>query len=301
MDTPDELADAFLRFMDVERSASPRTLEVYAAGLTAFRTHREGGRGGFPGWESCRADDFRRWLFEMMKEEKARSTVRVRFSALRAFYRWMVRRRGLPLNPLEGVSLPKAEKKLPVVLTTAQMDELLTLPGKVPKEKQAPAWAPARDTAILEMFYSTGLRVSELCGLDVADVDHATGTLRVLGKGRKERLLPVGNPALVAVQRYRSAAKVHSGPLFLTKSRKRLTPRAVQQLLEKYLRLSSIPVRATPHKLRHSFATHLLDRGADLRGVQALLGHASLSTTQIYTHVTTARLKEVYDAAHPRA
>lgn len=290
-----------MRFMRVERSASSRTLEVYAAGLAAFREHQEGARGGFTSWESCRADDFRRWLLAMMKEEKARATVRVRFSALRAFFRWMVRRRGLALNPLEGVSLPKAEKKLPIVLTGAQMDELLALPGQVPKEKQAPAWAPARDTAILEMFYSTGLRVSELCGLDVGDVDHATGTLRVLGKGRKERLLPVGAPALVAVQRYRSAAHVHTGPLFLTKSRKRLTPRAVQQLLEKYLRLSSIPVKATPHKLRHSFATHLLDRGADLRGVQALLGHASLSTTQIYTHVTIARLKEVYDAAHPRA
>ena len=151
------------------------------------------------------------------------------------------------------------------------------------------------------MFYSTGLRLSELAGLDARDIDPYTETLRVVGKGRKERLVPVGGPALRAVQRYRSEAGVHEGPLFLSKLRRRLTVRAVQQLVEKYLRLSSIPVRASPHKLRHSFATHLLDRGADLRSVQTLLGHSSLSTTQIYTHVSVERLKEVYQKAHPRA
>lgn len=297
----DELTAGYLRYLEVERAASPRTLEGYSASLAAFQSAMEARPGGFPGWEACRPEHFRRWLFELMKEEKARATIRVRFAALRGLYRWMVRRHGLAVDPLAEVQLPKAEKKLPVVLTAAQVIELLELPLKTPKEKQAPAWMPARDAAILEMFYSTGLRLHELCGLNVADIDVIGETLRVLGKGRKERMLPVGGPALRAVQRYRSEANVHDGPLFLSKIRTRITARAVQQLLEKYLRLSAITVRASPHKLRHSFATHLLDAGADLRGVQSLLGHASLSTTQIYTHVTVERMKEAYDAAHPRA
>ncbi len=297
----DDLTADYLRYLEVERAASPRTLEGYSASLAAFQSAMESRPGGFPGWEGCRPEHFRRWLFDLMKEEKARATIRVRFAALRGLFRWMVRRRGLAVDPLAEVQLPKAEKKLPVVLTSAQVIELLELPLKTPKEKQAPAWMPARDAAILEMFYSTGLRLHELCGLHVADIDVIGETLRVMGKGRKERMLPVGGPALRAVQRYRSEANVHEGPLFLSKIRTQITARAVQQLLEKYLRLSSITVRASPHKLRHSFATHLLDAGADLRGVQALLGHASLSTTQIYTHVTVERMKEAYNAAHPRA
>jgi site-specific recombinase XerD len=204
-------------------------------------------------------------------------------------------------DPLSEVQLPKAEKKLPVVLTAGQVDELLNLPLTLPVEKQAPTWMPRRDAAILELFYSTGLRLSELAGLDVEDVDLVGESLRVVGKGRKERLLPVGGPAVRAIDRYRSTAGVHSGALFLSKLRRRMSTRSIQHLLEKYLRLSSIPVKISPHKLRHSFATHLLDNGADLRSVQALLGHASLSTTQIYTQVTVERMKEVYDAAHPRA
>ena len=297
MDPAGCLVEDFLRFLEVERSASPRTLSGYRQALEAFR----GGCGRFRGWESCEADDFRRWLFELMKAGLARASIRVRFAALRSFYQWMVRRRGLARSPLADVQLPKPEKKLPIVLSRQQVDELLNLPLVVERTKQAPAWLPARDAAILELFYSTGLRLSELAGLDARDIDPYTETLRVVGKGRKERLVPVGGPALRAVQRYRSEAGVHEGPLFLSKLRRRLTVRAVQQLVEKYLRLSSIPVRASPHKLRHSFATHLLDRGADLRSVQTLLGHSSLSTTQIYTHVSVERLKEVYQKAHPRA
>lgn len=287
----------FLRYMEVERSASPRTLEGYGASLAAFRAATP----GFTAWDACQPDHFRRWLFALMKAGKSRATIRVHFAALRSFFQWMIRRRGLAVNPLAGVQLPKAEKKLPVVLTLAQVEALLALPLSLPKEKQAPDWAAARDVAILELFYSTGLRLSELCGLDARDIDIVSGSLRVLGKGRKERMLPVGGLAMRAVQVYRSRANVHDGALFLGKRRTRISPRAVQQLLEKYLRLSGIPVRVSPHKLRHSFATHMLDRGADLRGVQSLLGHASLSTTQIYTHVTVERMKTAYNAAHPRA
>ena len=158
---------------------------------------------------------------------------------------------------------------------------------------------PQRDAAILEVFYSSGLRLAELASLNVTDLDIYTESVRVLGKGRKERVCPVGAPALEAVSRYRAAANVHSGPLFLNKARRRISSRSIWLILKRYLRHTSIPIALSPHKLRHSFATHLLDNGADLRSVQALLGHASLSTTQIYTHVTTERLKKAYADAHP--
>jgi site-specific recombinase XerD len=199
------------------------------------------------------------------------------------------------------VQLPKIEKKLPLVLTCQQVEELLAAPMRESKSRSAPAWMPLRDVAIMELFYSSGLRLSELAALDVAAVDLYTESVRVFGKGRKERVCPVGLPALEAISRYRAAANVHSGPLFINKSRTRISTRSIWLILKRYLRFTSIPISISPHKLRHSFATHMLDRGADLRSVQALLGHASLSTTQIYTHVTTERLKKAYADAHPRA
>ena len=161
---------------------------------------------------------------------------------------------------------------------------------------------PLRDVAIMELFYSSGLRLSELAALDVADVDPYTESVRVFGKGRKERVCPVGLPALEAIPKYRAAANVHAGALFINKVAKANLSRARSgSILKRYLRHTSIPISVSPHKFRHSFATHMLDRGADLRSVQALLGHASLSTTQIYTHVTVERLKKAYADAHPRA
>ena len=226
---------------------------------------------------------------------------RLHFAALRSFFKWFTHRRGLVKNPLLDVQLPKQEKKLPVVLTVAQITEMLELPLKLEKDQQAAEWAPERDAAVLELFYSTGMRLAELASLNVADLDSYSDTVRVLGKGSKERILPVGRPAMEAVQRYRQKAMVHEGPLFLSKLRRRITRRALADLIEKYWKKSGLPIHITPHKLRHSFATHLLDNGADLRSVQELLGHASLSTTQIYTHVSTQRMREAYDAAHPRA
>lgn len=293
----DPLEEAFLQFLSVERNASPLTLQNYAHAMKSFRA----GTPGFAGWRECRADDFRAWLFQMMKRELGRATVRLHFSALRSFYKYLMRREGLTVNPLLDVQMPKAERKLPVVLTLKQVEELLALPLTLPKEPQAPEWGPARDAAILETFYSTGLRLHELAGMDVEDIDPYNDTVRVRGKGRKERLALLGSHAMKAVQQYRHAAGVHSGPLFLSKLRRRITTQAIGDVLEKYLRKSTIQLRVTPHKLRHSFATHLLNNGADLRSVQELLCHASLSTTQIYTHVTTDRMKKVYDKAHPRA
>jgi site-specific recombinase XerD len=292
----DRYADAFFKFLEVERNAAPRTVANYRHSLAEFRKEQES-----PGWHDLTADHFRRFLFTCSKKEMARPTIRLHFAALRTFYKFLTERHGLRVNPLKDVQLPKLDKKLPLVLTLAQIDELLSAPLRIEKQPQAPPWMPARDVAIMELFYSSGLRLAELASLDVSSVDPYSESVRVLGKGRKERVVPVGAPALEAIQRYRQAARVEAGPLFISKLRKRLGVRNIALLLERYIQHTSIPLKISPHKLRHSFATHLLDAGADLRSVQSLLGHASLSTTQIYTHVTIERLKNAYDEAHPRA
>lgn len=291
-----ELADAYFAHLHDERNTSPRTVANYGRALDSARSFLKG-----KDWRAAGPDDFRAYLFDLMKKDRARATIRLEFAALRSFYRFLCERKGLATNPLLQVQLPKPEKRLPVFLTTTQIDALLRAPLAAEPEKQAPAWMPWRDAAILELFYSSGLRLAELAALDVRDIDTFNETVRVLGKGSKERVVPVGEPALQAIQEYRQRARVASGPLFLSKLRKRLGAASIWVLVKKYLRLAGIPVPASPHKLRHSFATHLLDAGADLRSVQSLLGHASLSTTQIYTHVTTERLKRAYDKAHPRA
>ena len=291
----DPLAEEFLRYLTNERNASPRTLKAYRQALMAFRAENQ------TPWKRCRGDDFRDYLFVIAKRGQARSYVRLQFSALRTFYQFLAARKGLRANPVREVQLPKLEKKLPLVLTRHQVEELLAAPTRETKSRSAPTWMPLRDVAIMELFYSSGLRLGELAALDVANADPYTESVRVFGKGRKERVCPVGLPALEAISRYRAAANVHSGPLFLNKARRRISPRSIWLVLKRYVRHTSIPISISPHKLRHSFATHMLDRGADLRSVQALLGHASLSTTQIYTHVTTERLKKAYADAHPRA
>ena len=240
-------------------------------------------------------------MLELMKRGMARASVRLRFASLRAFHAFLLLRRVVERNVLVDVLLPKKEKQLPRFLTTSQVTNLVEAPAKHEKTKQAPVWMATRDTAIIELFYSTGMRLSELVGLDVGDVDPISETARVMGKGARQRVCPLGGPALEAISKYRQAARVHSGPLFLNKSRRRITSRAVNALLKLRLLQAGLPSDLSPHKLRHSFATHLLDNGADLRSVQTLLGHASLSTTQIYTHVTIERLKAAYLAAHPRS
>jgi integrase/recombinase XerC len=293
----DELAEDFLRFMESERNSSPRTVENYRHALVSLKAKLK----SFKTWEELTADDLRRYLFDLMKAELGRATIRLHFAALRSFFKFLTRRHGWTKNPLLEVQLPKQEKKLPVVLTVAQIETMLSMPLSVPKEKQSPVWAPERDAAILELFYSTGIRMSELAGLNVEDVDVFSETLRVLGKGRKERVCPLGGPAVRAMQHYQSKAGISNGPLFRNKLGKRMSNVGLNDVVQKYWRLSGLPVQITAHKFRHSFATHLLNNGADLRSVQSLLGHASLSTTQIYTHVTTERMKKVYDQAHPRA
>jgi integrase/recombinase XerC len=293
----DRLLERYLEYLEVERNASPRTVIAYRHALDKFKNFS----GENISWATCTAQQFRAFLLDCMKKGMARSYVRLTFAALRSFYKYLVEREGFRDNPLREVQLPKMEKKLPIVLSVSQIDELLTVPNKVRRQAQAPAWAAARDAAMMELFYSSGLRLSELAALNVADVDTFSETVRVLGKGRKERVVPVGQMALKAIQQYRFETNVQSGPLFLSKLKKRMSARSIWLMLKKHLAQTSIQLRVSPHKLRHSFATHLLDNGADLRSVQTLLGHANLSTTQIYTHVTMERVKKAYDEAHPRS
>lgn len=289
----------FLLYLAEERNASPRTVEAYERSLGQFRDWM-GGR--FSAWESCAEQDFRDWLYEAMEQELKPATIRLRFAALRSFYLYLMRREGLQANPLAQVTLPKAGHGLPVHLSLHQMVHLLSLPLNIAQDKRNPHWMPYRDVAILELFYSSGIRLSELVSLNADSLRSGDDCVRVLGKGRKVRLVPVGEYAREAIERYRELAGLaDDSPLFISRLGKRMTGRTVQKMLDKYLLASDIPFHISPHKLRHTFATHLLDAGADLRAVQELLGHASLSTTQIYTHVTKARMKEVYLDAHPRA
>lgn len=285
-----------MTYLEAEKNASPRTVTTYETAIESFRKFRPA-----LSWTAVSADDYRAWMLDMMKKEMARSSVRLRLSAMRAFHAFLLMRNFVTKNVLSEVLLPKAEKQLPRFMTPKQVESLIETPAYTEKSKQAPAWMAARDTAIIEMFYSTGMRLSELAGLDVADVDVISETARVTGKGAKERVCPVGTPALTAISKYRQVARVHNGPLFINKSRRRLSTRTIWSMIRNRLVQAGLPANLSPHKLRHSFATHLLDNGADLRSVQTLLGHASLSTTQIYTHVTTERLKRAYESAHPRA
>jgi integrase/recombinase XerC len=246
------------------------------------------------------------------RNKLSRAATRLRFSALRSLYKFLMRRGVVSSSPIKNIALPKLEKRLPQFLTPPQMLELLNAPlRELEQLKQATdggvSQAPYfRDVAILETIYSCGLRISELCGLRAEDIDWPEQIVRVRGKGKKERLVPIGQPALTAIRTYWKALSdppVGPLPVFLADelSLKPMYPRLIQLRLKRYLEVAKLDPHLTPHKLRHSYATHLLDAGADLRSVQELLGHAHLVTTQVYTHLTTDRLKKVYDQAHPRA
>lgn len=296
---PELIAERFLSYMEVEKTASAHTLAAYRRTLQQFREWM-GSR--FVSWHDCGTDCFRGWLYEAMEQELKPASIRLRFAALRSLYTYLMLREGLSVNPLAEVTLPKARHSLPVHLSLRQMEDLLSLPLRTPVDKKSPDWLPYRDAAILELFYSCGIRLSELVGLDADALLPGDNCVRVLGKGRKERLVPVGEYAMEAILNYRMRAGLEPhGPLFISRLRRRMTGRSVQLMLDKYLRCSDLPFHISPHKLRHTFATHMLDAGADLRAVQELLGHASLATTQIYTHVTKTRLKQAYLDAHPRA
>ncbi len=243
--------------------------------------------------------DIRRFVSHLSTAGLSKRTIARRLSCVRSFFRYLCREGALDTSPAAAIPTPRLDKKLPSFLDEGQMLRLLEAPD-------AKTWQGLRDRAILETFYSTGMRVSELVGLNREDIDEFSDVTVVRGKGKKERLCPIGAPAMKSIQRYLEARPKNSElkdprAVFVSQKKTRLTTRQVDRLLVRYVRQAGLPPSIHPHSLRHTFATHLLDRGADLRSVQELLGHASLSTTQIYTHVTPQRLKKVYDAAHPRA
>jgi integrase/recombinase XerC len=308
----DPLVRRFLQHLEVERNTSAYTVRNYAQALAEVAAWHQGLKQAAPVWPELKREDFRFYLRWLGRKELSRAAIALRFSALRTFYRFLLREGLVTGLPTKGLSLPKAEKRLPQFLPEKQMTALLEAPlrefGRVRDNASEPVDPVPflRDVAVLEVIYSSGLRISEVCGLTVAEVDFAARSLKIRGKGRKERLVPVGEPALTALEAYWRAVSHPQSPglpVFFAerKSLNPVTPGMIQRRLKIYLAAAGLDPALTPHKLRHSFATHLLDRGADLRSVQELLGHARLSSTEVYTHLTTERLKRVYDSAHPRA
>jgi integrase/recombinase XerC len=309
----DKWIQKFLSHLAVDRGASVYTQRNYKQALTEFSRWHFEQRKSSPVWDKLQRDDFRSFVRFLGRNNLSRAATQLRFSALRTFYKFLIRHGAAESSPIKNLSLPKLEKRLPKFLTKQQMEALLIAPFellKIQKTKKAgrpiSQIAALRDVAVLETIYSCGLRVSELCGLRVDDIDWSEQIVRVRGKGKKERLVPIGKPALMAIQDYWNTFKQPPGgpsPIFFAETKKRapLAPIQLARRLKKYLIIAGLDPSLTPHKLRHSYATHLLDAGADLRSVQELLGHAHLVTTQVYTHVTTERLKKAYDAAHPRA
>lgn len=282
----------FLRYLEIEKNYSPHTLLNYRLDLEDF--HK------FIGDKTVESVDYlalRRYLAFLKGKNMTNRTMGRHLSSLRSFFKFLTREGCVKVNPLASVSSPRTDKHLPSCMTEAEVARLI--------ESAIPA-GPGdargmRDRAILETFYSTGMRISELAGLHIDDIDIFSGIAKVMGKGKKERIVPIGEAAISAIRSYLDTRGKSGNALFLNMRGVQLTTRGVRMIVDKYLSKAGLKQGISPHTLRHSFATHLLDRGADLRTVQELLGHASLSTTQVYTHLTMERLKSVYDKAHPRA
>jgi len=289
----DKWIKRFLTYLEGERNASNHTLINYRVDLKDFEKFLDGANV-----TKVSALNIRGFLAYLTDKKYSRSTVGRKLACLRSFYKFLVRENGIPANPAAGISTPKQEKRLPFFLEIEEMKRLLQAP-------KGDKWEAQRDKAMMEMLYSSGLRVSELVGANVDDVDDSNALIKVRGKRKKERIVPVGPYALKETRKYlekRPAIKPQmQNPLFINKSKTRLTDRSVRRIILKYVRQVGIKKDVSPHMFRHSFATHLLDRGADLRSVQELLGHENLSTTQIYTHVSLRKVREAFEMAHPRA
>jgi len=294
---------AFLRHLEVEKNASVHTVRSYRSDLTQFiaylaKNHRP------QDWSSVEHRQIRAYLAELYRRGEKKTSIARKLASLRSLFRYLAREGRVQNNPAALVATPKLGRTLPTVLTVDDAKMLVETPkGKKPKT--------VRDRAILETFYSTGIRLSELVGLNREDLDHASGLLKVRGKGKKERIVPIGAKAIEAIGDYLSGGShdgsnnsfndSYNGPLFKNRHGHRLTARGVAGIVNRYVHEAGLLARVSPHTLRHSFATHLLDGGVDLRTIQEMLGHASLSTTQRYTHLSADQLVKVYDEAHPRA
>lgn len=336
------LVTDFLNYLRFERHFSPHTGKCYAADLYQFSQFLVGGPeaaaaasvpvkgkgGAYSGSSSTgtavaappaftqtagesqllrekllgvTSEQIRSFLAFLHEREYSKATAARKLATLRSFYKFCLRRGFIAQNPVASIRTPKQEKRLPKFLEVEQIQKLLTTPDDS-------TLLGSRDRAMLETLYSTGVRVSELVALNIADVDATGECLRVRGKGRKERVSPIGPTAIVAIKKYLEMrirdprnATFDQQPLFVNKHGQRLSTRSVRRKLDKYLIMCGLDPSISPHTIRHTFATHMLNNGADLRSVQELLGHQSISTTQVYTHVTTTQLKKDYDNSHPRA
>ncbi len=283
----------FIKYLEVEKNYSEHTLRGYRTDLlelAGFLKDKEP--------KKVTHLDIRRFLAELKHRNCSKRTVVRKLGAIRSFFRFLFRDKHITRNPTEGIFTPKLDKKLPEFLDADKTLKLITAPP-------LDSLLGLRDRAILEVLYSTGIRVSELVGIDTDEVDLIAGAVKVRGKGKKERITLLGKEAQRAIRSYiderKSQRSAAQQALFLNKNGKRLTDRSVRRIIDKYIRQCSIEQKISPHSIRHSFATHMLNNGADLRSVQELLGHKNLSTTQIYTHLGTQRIKEIYSKAHPRA
>ena len=301
----------FFRFLSNEKDASVYTQRNYQQALNEFEQWYRDTNESPVRWGQLERNDFRLFLRQLGRKELSQAAIRLRFSALNSFYKFLMRRGLVESSPVKGVTLPKPAKRLPQFLTIDQMNALLDAPmrelsakdGTKRKVSQVPS---LRDRAILETIYSCGLRIGEICRMLAGEIEPDDLVVNVHGKGKKERQVPIGRAAVEAIRLYwERLAKPPTldEPVFFASEKKRsaIYPRLVQLRLKKYLTICGLDPTLTPHKLRHSYATHMLDAGADLRSVQEMLGHANLTTTQVYTHVTTERIKQAYDEAHPRA
>jgi integrase/recombinase XerC len=291
----------FLQYLQVERNASDLTIKSYREDLSALSVHLEESCGICPTPGEITTLDLRGYVAGLQEAGYAKTTIARRLATLRSFFRFGQREGWTDANPAKPLRNPRRGRSLPHFLSADEIGRLLSAPpSDEPQGK--------RDRAILETMYSAGLRVSELVGLREGDLDFDGGVVRVLGKGKRERLTPIGSFAVRALRNWLAVRKLAAdqpdgaaAPVFVNKFGRPITTRSVARMLEKYLKLTGLDMRTSPHTLRHSFATHLLDAGADIRSVQELLGHKSLVTTQIYTHLSTAGLREAYEKAHPRA
>lgn len=317
----DKNLSSFAAYLRGERNASEHTVSNYCSDIAqfanfAFPAQPDSGEQACINWNSAELVSARLFLGELQKRKISRSSVLRKISSLRTFYRFLMREKAADSNPFAALSMPKKERRLPKYLSVQQIEALMKAPamywsrpdaGPENSNPEFANFAMLRDIAILETIYSGGLRINEALSLAESGIDLLSDIVKVRGKGKKERIAALGRSASLALRKYLDAKKkifgasVKGGPLFVNKLGTGLTPRSFQRYFKTYLGMAGLPQDMTPHKLRHSFATHMLDDGADLRSVQELLGHANLSTTQIYTHVSAQRLKKAYLQAHPRA
>ncbi len=287
--------DKFIRHLDFERRLSPETSKNYRRDLLALRKFRD--YSGIDSWRGMDSEHFRAFSASCYRKGLSARSIQRRLSACRSFFRYLIREKHIARNPVTDVSAPKGKKRLPDNLDADRMARLLDISGDGP--------LVARDRAILELLYSSGLRLSELTGLNQGDVDMHDATVRVTGKGNKDRIIPVGKKALAALRLWQTArstmASTEEPALFVSNRGSRISKRSVQARVAHWARRQGIDANVYPHLFRHSFATHLLESSHDLRAVQELLGHANISTTQVYTHLDFQHLAQIYDQTHPRA